>query len=55
MWCCGHCINAIRSHGEKIFVGPEMDYDEYEEENGDPPVCEWCEEGDVELFEVEWR
>ena len=35
MWClCLNCINAIKSRGEKIFVGSIVDPDEYLEENG---------------------
>ena len=52
MKLCLHCIAAIQSRGEKIFVGPEVNYDEYEEENGTAPTCDWCEEDDVELREV---
>ena len=37
---CRHCIEAIRSHGERVLVGEYSDYD----------TCEWCEEPD-EVFD----
>lgn len=39
---CKHCIEAIRSRGEKVFVGEEIDMDEC-------PLarCEWCEDEDA--------
>ena len=39
---CEHCVEAIRSHGEKIIVIQNL----YEE-----GVCKWCEETD-ELVEA---
>ena len=41
---CEHCIAAIRSRGEKVFVGEELPDDV-------PMICEWCEEEDVVLYE----
>ena len=49
---CRNCINAIRSRGEKIFVGSEIDYDEYYYEHGKEAVCDFCEEAEVDLYEV---
>lgn len=37
---CPHCIDAIRSRGEKVFVGERI-----EDTDTDPyPICEWCED-----------
>lgn len=49
-WClCNHCIDAIKSRGEKLFVGDMvLDYEESEELNF---PCEWCGEFG-ELYEV---
>lgn len=49
---CPRCIDAIRSRGEKVFVGTEIDYDEYRETHGEEATCDWCGEEDVELREV---
>ena len=49
---CRNCIDAIRSRGEKIYVGSEVDYDEYLDEHGTAPTCDWCEDEDVALYEV---
>ena len=52
-WCiCSNCISAIKSRGEKIFVGSLVDPDEYFEENGEPLRCEWCDEEDVDVYET---
>ena len=45
-WClCEHCIEAIRSRGERIMTRPmeweDMTEEEYEK---DVVVCDWCEE-----------
>lgn len=40
MYCCQYCIEAIKSHGEKILIAVNDDLDEEEEKT----VCEWCEE-----------
>lgn len=49
-WLCRHCIDAIRSRGEVVFVGPlAMDIDEAEETE---TCCEWCGEID-DLYECE--
>ena len=45
---CEHCIEAIKSHGEKLAVGDCL-MDEVESEEEDIP-CEWCGEFD-ELYE----
>ena len=53
IWCiCDRCISAIKSRGEKIFVGSIVDPDEYFEENGEPLRCEWCDEEDVDIYET---
>lgn len=53
MWClCLNCINAIKSRGEKIFVGSIVDPDEYLEENGETLRCEWCDEEDTDVYET---
>ena len=61
-YLCKNCIDAIKSRGEKIFVGEmitqDIDYDEEKDEwfqkyDEDEPIlkCEWCEEIDPELYE----
>ena len=45
---CEHCIEAIRSRGEKVWVGEiiEREEDLDNEENWVPCdglICEWCE------------
>lgn len=50
MKLCKHCIQAIRSHGEKVFKGPMlMDIDEAERTE---TSCEWCGEVD-DLYQCE--
>lgn len=63
MWLlCDRCISAIKSRGEKVFIGDTISQDiEYDEKKGgwynvhdpDEPIkkCEWCDEPDTELFE----
>ena len=48
MKLCEHCIEAIRSHGEKVIV---LDIVEDSEEM----ACEWCEEDGETLYECELR
>ena len=48
---CTWCINGIRSHGEKIYVGDEIDYDEYFEEHGKEATCDICDELAEQIFE----
>lgn len=43
---CEYCIQAIRSHGDKLLVGEQTETTE---------VCEWCGEEADEIFEAEWR
>lgn len=44
MLLCKHCIQAIRSRGEELYVGDmEYDIDEAEEEG---ITCDWCDEYD---------
>ena len=45
---CKHCIAAIKSRGEKLYVGDEIDVDCWEDEK---PKCEWCDEEDTILYE----
>lgn len=54
-YICPYCIEAIRSHGEKILVGDLVDCDEYYEQHEKEPVCYWCEEPEDELREVVFR
>lgn len=44
MMICEHCLEAIRSRGEKVFDTPTY-------ESG---TCEWCDEEDDNLYEVEF-
>ena len=45
---CSWCIQGIRSHGEKLFVGDEISEDEN-------PKCEMCDETETEIYEVYWE
>lgn len=48
---CKRCIDAIKSRGEEIWVGPlRVDADEVEEEN---VQCELCDEVD-DLYDCKW-
>ena len=47
MYLCEHCIEAIKSRGEKVLVGDFHSIDEEIE-------CEWCEEID-DVYECELR
>jgi len=47
MVICNRCIRAIRSRGERIFVGDLIIYDD------EPGICTWCEESEHELYPVE--
>ena len=38
MVLCSWCINGIRSHGEKVYVGDQID----------EGTCEFCDEDDAE-------
>ena len=46
MLLCDICIQAIRSRGEKIFVGNAVYADD------DQIICDWCDEDFDELYEV---
>lgn len=48
MCLCSYCIQAIKSHGEKLAVGDYL-MDEVESEEENTP-CEFCGEFD-ELYE----
>lgn len=52
-WClCEHCIEAIRSRGEKIMMRLMYDEDCTEEElETEIIVCDWCKE-EYELSEM---
>lgn len=57
MKLCERCICAIRSHGEKIFVGDYFDPEEVEKNSpdwDDRYHCDWCDERDIDLYEVEF-
>ena len=47
IYLCEHCIGAIRSRGEKVFVGEMLS--DFELDEGSK--CEWCEEEKTELYE----
>ena len=51
MYMCARCIEAARSHGEKLMVGESVAL-EYEVYADEPQVCGWCDEEADELFEV---
>lgn len=45
IYCCEQCIEAIKSHGEKILIAVNDDLDDESK-----TTCEWCgEEYDDEL------
>lgn len=53
---CRTCIDAIKSHGENVWVGSMIEREEDLDERGhwsvvDGLTCEWCEEEDVELYD----
>ena len=49
---CRNCIDAIKSRGEKIYVGDIVNGYDFKDE---PTKCEWCNEEDVELYEcIQW-
>lgn len=48
---CKNCIGAIKSRGEMVYIGNEVDYDLFEDEHGTEADCEWCEEVGGELYE----
>ena len=50
-WClCQQCIDAIRSRGEQIFVGPLVFFADDIEYGEEERKCDWCEEVD-DLYE----
>ena len=51
MCLCSHCIQAMRSRGEKLSVGDAfgLEYEVFEDE---PQVCDWCGEEEPDLYEV---
>ena len=59
MILCEHCIEAIRSRGEKIYVGEmisqDISYDDEKEKwiseyNESIIKCDWCEEANPTLY-----
>lgn len=50
-YLCDRCIQAIRSRGEKMFVGEQVGL-EYEVFADEPQMCDWCGEEASELYEV---
>ena len=53
---CEHCISAIKSRGEKVFVGPMLERELDLNDEGywyinDDLKCEWCEDNDEELYD----
>ena len=54
IYLCRNCIEAIRSRGEKLFVGHEVDFTEYADEHGKEASCEWCEDNEATLYECEF-
>ena len=45
MILCERCIDMLRSRGETVIVGYEIEKDTEE-------FCYWCEDEETELFEV---
>lgn len=61
-WClCQYCIDALRSRGEKVYVGEQISQDIDSDEEGNwfqiydetEPIrkCDFCEEVDPTLYE----
>ncbi len=52
---CKRCIGAIKSRGEIVYVGPEIERElETIGEDwyiSDELTCEWCKEEDEELYD----
>ena len=46
MHICEHCIAAIKSRGEQLMVSSEPVEDAW--------FCDWCEEEENEVYEVEF-
>ena len=44
MRLCKYCIEAMRSHGKKVYVGEMIEVEENQQ-------CDFCEEKDDELYE----
>jgi hypothetical protein len=44
---CPYCVEAIKSHGEKIVI--------LDEDYTAPQVCEWCEEETEEIVKIRFR
>jgi hypothetical protein len=42
---CDRCIRAVRSRGEKIYVGDLLSNERFS-------ICMWCDAPDDELFKV---
>lgn len=38
---CDHCVCAIRSRGEKVFVGDSLEWNE-KYDDMESVTCEWC-------------
>jgi len=60
MILCKHCIEAIRSRGEEIYVGKQISQDiDYDEEKDewvslyDETIikCDWCKEADITMYD----
>jgi len=54
---CRHCIDAIRSRGEKVIVFESLYYsDEYSDNDNELFKCEFCDDELTtdELFECEF-
>lgn len=50
MLVCEYCLEAIRSHGERVAVLDTLSVDETDPEES---RCEWCEEhGNDQLHEI---
>lgn len=59
MLLCEQCITAIKSRGEKVWVGPTVERDEDLDDDGnwiisDDLKCEWCGETDDELYDCKF-
>lgn len=53
MKICEYCLEAIRSHGEKVTI---KDIHYVDEEDEIESRCEYCEECENDtLYEVEWK
>ena len=48
MWVCQYCYDELLSRGEELIVLSEVELEE-------PMRCEWCDEDDEYMLEIEFK